>query len=56
VLSGTVMVLFGANRYTRAYQQIEIGSYVPAGTAIVTIAAIIGLLGILAIPLVLLLR
>ena len=56
VLSGTVMVLFGANRYTRAYQQIETGSYDPASTAIVTIAAIIGLLGILAIPLVLLLR
>ena len=50
------MVLYGANRYTRANQQIETGSYDPAGTAIVTIAAIISLLGILAIPLVLLLR
>ena len=56
VLFGTVMVLYGANRYTRANQQIETGSYDPAGTAIVTIASIISLLGILAIPLVLLLR
>jgi putative membrane protein len=56
VLSGTAMVLYGANRYMRAYQQIETGTYDPARTAIVTIAAIIGLLGILAIPLVLLLR
>ena len=56
VLFGTVMVLYGANRSTRANQQIETGSYDPAGTAIVTIAAIISLFGILAIPLVLLLR
>ena len=56
VLSGTIMVLYGASRYVRANQQIETGSYDPAGRAIVTIAAIIGLLGILAIPLVLLLR
>jgi putative membrane protein len=56
VLSGTIMVLYGASRYMRANQQIETGSYDPAGMAIVTIAAIISLLGILAIPLVLLLR
>jgi putative membrane protein len=56
VLSGTAMVLYGASRYVRAQQQIETGSYDAAGTAIVTIAAIISLLGILAIPLVLLLR
>ena len=56
VLSGTVMVVYGANRYVRAYQQIETGAYDPAGSAIVTIAAIVGLLGVLAIPLVLLLR
>ena len=56
VLCGTIMVLYGASRYVRACQQIDKGSYDPAGTAIVTIAAIIGLLGILAIPLVLLLR
>jgi putative membrane protein len=56
VLSGTVMVGYGASRYSKAYRQIETGAYDPAGTAVVTIAAIIGFLGILAIPLVLLLR
>jgi putative membrane protein len=56
VLSGIVMVLYGASRYVRAYKQIETGAYDPAGTAVVTIAAVIAFLGILAIPLVLLLR
>ena len=56
VLSGTVVVVYGANRYVKAYKQIETGSYDPAGAAVVTIAAIVGFLGILAIPLVLLLR
>lgn len=56
VVSGTMMVVYGASRYLRAYKQIETGSYEPAGTAVVTIAAIVGFLGILAIPLVLLLR
>jgi putative membrane protein len=56
VLCGSMMVLYGAIRYVRAYQQIETGSYDPAGTAIVIIAAVIALLGVLTIPLVLLLR
>ena len=56
VMSGTMMVVYGASRYVRASRQIETGSYDPAGTAIVIIAAIISLLGILAIPLALLLR
>jgi putative membrane protein len=56
VLSGTVLVVYGANRYVRASKQIETGVYDPAGSAIVTIAAIVGLLGVLAVPLVLLLR
>jgi putative membrane protein len=56
VLLGSAMVPYGASRYVRASRQIETGSYASAGTAIVTVAAIIGLLGILAIPLVLLLR
>jgi uncharacterized membrane protein YidH (DUF202 family) len=56
VLSGIMMVLYGASRYVKAYQQIETGAYDPAGTAIITIAAIVGFLGVLAIPLVLLLR
>jgi putative membrane protein len=56
VLSGTVMVMYGAVRYVKACKQIETGAYDPAGTAVVTIAAIIGFLGILAVPLVFLLR
>ena len=56
VLCGTVMVLYGARRYVKSYQQIEAGSYDPAGSALVTIAAFVGLLGLLAIPLVLLMR
>ena len=56
VLCGTMMVLYGARRYVKSWQQIETGSYDPAGTAMVTIAVIIGLLGLLAIPLVLLMR
>jgi putative membrane protein len=56
VLSGTMIVLYGANRYVAAYRHIETGSYDPSVKAIVSIAVIIGLLGIMAIPLVLLLR
>lgn len=56
VLSGTTMVLYGANRYVTAYRQIETGSYDPAVRAIVTIAVTISVLGIMAIPLILLLR
>ena len=56
VLSGTAMVVYGANRYIKAYKQIETGAYDPASSAIVTIAAIVGLFGALAVPLVLLLR
>ena len=56
VLCGTVMVLYGARRYVNAHQQIETGTYDAAGTAIVNIAAIVGLLGLLAIPLLLFMR
>jgi putative membrane protein len=56
VLSGTVLVIYGVSRYVRAYKQIETGAYDPAGTAVVTIAAIVAILGILALPLVFLLR
>ena len=56
VLSGTAMSLYGANRYVSASRQIEIGSYTPTITPIVITAVTIGLLGILAIPVVLLLR
>jgi putative membrane protein len=56
VLTGTAMTLYGANRYVRASRQIEMESYDPTIAPIVITAATIGLLGILAIPLVLLLR
>ena len=56
VLSGTALVIYGASRYLRANRQIETGAYAPTGTAIITTAAILAFLGILAIPLVLLLR
>ena len=56
VLCGAVMVPYGASRYLKAYQQIETGTYSSAGAAIVAIATMIALLGVLAIPLVLLLR
>ena len=56
VLSGTAMTIYGANRYVRASRQIETGTYDPMVTPIVITAATIGLLGILAIPVVLLLR
>jgi putative membrane protein len=56
VLSGTVMVVYGASRFLRARKQIETGAYDPAATAVVIIAAITAFLGILTIPLVLLLR
>jgi len=51
-----MMTLFGAARYQRATRQIEIGSYEPAAATIVIVALIIGVLGIMAIPLVLVLR
>ena len=56
VFSGTLIVLHGALRYVKASRQIEMGSFDPAVTAIVTTAVIVGLLAILAIPLVVLLR
>ena len=56
VVSGTALVLFGARRYTVAYHQIEIGTYDPALKPIVAIGVIVGILGLLAIPLVFLLR
>jgi putative membrane protein len=56
VLSGTAMTMYGVNRYVRASRQIETESYDPTITPIVITAATIGLLGILAIPVVLLLR
>jgi putative membrane protein len=56
VVSGSFLVLYGARRYLSAYRQIEAGSYDPAFKPILAIGVIVGLLGILSIPLVLLLR
>lgn len=56
VLAGTLMVVYGAVRHLRAVQEIETGSYRSATTAIIAVAAIMTVLGIMAIPLVLRLR
>lgn len=56
VVFGTVMTLYGANRYVVAYRQIETGSYRPAIGPIVAFAIAVGILGLMSIPVVLLLR
>jgi putative membrane protein len=56
VISGTALVLYGGIRYDRAQQAIEAGHYVPVGKPILAVAFVVGLLGIMAIPLVFLLR
>ncbi|HEX2281739.1 MAG TPA: DUF202 domain-containing protein, partial [Thermomicrobiales bacterium] len=42
VLCGTVMVLYGARRYVKSYQQIESGLYHPTNAAMVTKAVLAG--------------
>ena len=56
VVFGTVMTLYGANRYVAAHRQIEAGSYRPATGPIVAFAVAVGILGLMSIPVVLLLR
>jgi putative membrane protein len=56
VLSGTAMVIFGANRYIAANREIEAGALAPAIAPIVVIALVVAVLGIMALPLVFLLR
>jgi putative membrane protein len=56
VLSGTAMVIFGANRYITANREIEAGALAPAIAPIVVIALFVAVLGIMALPLVFLLR
>jgi putative membrane protein len=53
---GTIMVMYGAQRYVRANRQIETGAYQPTVAGIVAIALVVGMLGALAIPIVFLLR
>lgn len=56
VLSGTAAVGFGTRRYVVAHQAIEAGSFSPAVLPIVLVAVAVAILGLLAIPLVMLLR
>ena len=56
VTFGTVLGLYGANRYVVAYREIEAGSYRPAIRPIVAFAVAVGILGFMAIPVVFLLR
>lgn len=56
VISGTLMVVFGAVRYARAHQEIEAADYDPAVWPIMVVGALVVILGILAVPLVFLLR
>ena len=56
VVFGTVMVVYGANRYVSAFRQIEAGSYRPTISPIVAFAVAVGILGLMAIPVVFLLR
>ena len=56
VAIGAVMAVYGANRYVVAYRQIETGSYRPAISPVVALAVVVGLLGLMAIPLVFVLR
>ena len=56
VLFGAAMVLYGANRYVAAYRQIELGAYRPVIRPVVAIALVVGVLAVMAIPLVLYLR
>jgi putative membrane protein len=56
VISGTAMVIFGANRYMAANREIEASAFAPAIAPIVVIALIVAVLGVMALPLVFLLR
>ena len=53
---GFPAAVYGANRYVVAYRQIETGSYRPAISPVVALAVVVGLLGLMAIPLVFVLR
>ena len=56
VLIGSAAAVYGGNRYIVAFRQIEEGAYRPAISPIVAFAIVVGLLGIMAIPVVILLR
>jgi putative membrane protein len=56
VLSGTGMVVYGGIRFRQTYRAIEGESYGPSTLPILAVAVIIGVLGLMAIPMVVLLR
>ena len=56
VLLGTAMAAYGASRYVTAYRQIERGAYRPAISPVVAFSLMVGILGLMAIPVVFLLR
>lgn len=56
VVSGTYLVIYGASRFASAAKSIEIGNYNPAVTPMIVVALVAAVLGIMAIPLVILLR
>ena len=56
VAFGTAMAVYGANRYVLAYRQIETGSYRPAIGPVVGFAIVVGVVGLMAIPVVFFLR
>lgn len=56
VLIGTAAAVYGANRYVVAYWQIETGSYRPAISPVVAFGLVVGVLGLMAIPVAIFLR
>jgi putative membrane protein len=56
VSGGTLMTLYGVYSYVQACRQIDEGAYRPAVKPMVLIGAIVTVLGLMAIPLVVLLR
>jgi len=56
VVSGTSLVIYGVSRFASAAKGIEIGDYHPAVTPLFVVALVAAILGIMAIPLVFLLR
>lgn len=55
-IAGTAAVMFGAQRYVVAHREIEAGVFVPSVSPIVGVAIVVAILGLMAVPLVVLLR
>jgi putative membrane protein len=56
VICGTLMILYGAARHSQAAREIDEGAYQPAVGPLFAIAIVVGLLGIMAVPLIFRLR